>query len=60
MRGSKNIFGTIWSQEIQDYVETQDINQAISQCEVRKADLEAQLTDCEAELADYVAIRDAE
>tara|TARA_B100000965_G_C19591186_1_gene758026 strand:- start:2799 stop:3050 length:252 start_codon:yes stop_codon:yes gene_type:complete len=46
--------------EVVDYVETQDINQAISQCEVRKADLEAQLTDCEAELADYVAIRDAE
>jgi len=34
--------------------------EAISQCEAHKANLEAQLTECEAELADYIAIRDAE
>ena len=43
-----------------DYVETKQVDQAISQTEAQKANLEAQLTECEAELADYIAIRDAE
>ena len=43
-----------------DYVETKQVDQAISQCEAHKANLEVQLTECEAELADYIAIRDAE
>jgi L-serine deaminase len=43
-----------------DYVETKQVDQAISQCEAHKANLQSQLTECEAELADYVAIRDAE
>lgn len=42
-----------------DYEETKDVNMAISDCESMKANLEAQLTECEAELADYIAIRDA-
>jgi hypothetical protein len=46
--------------EVVDYVETKQIDEAISQCEAHKANLEAQLTECEAELADYIAIRDAE
>ena len=46
--------------EVIDFVETKDINMAISQCEAHKANLESQLTECEAELADYIAIRDAE
>jgi len=46
--------------EVVDYVETKQVDQAISQCEAHKANLEAQLTECEAELADYIAIRDAE
>jgi L-serine deaminase len=43
-----------------DYVETKQVDQAISQCEAHKANLQAQLSECEAELADYIAIRDAE
>ena len=43
-----------------DWEETKDVNMAISDCESMKANLEAQLTECEAELADYIAIRDAE
>ena len=43
-----------------DYVETKQVDQAISQCESNIASLQAQLTECEAELADYIAIRDAE
>ena len=46
--------------EVVDYVETKQVDQAISQCEAHKANLEAQLAECEAELADYIAIRDAE
>ena len=46
--------------EVVDYVETKQVDQAISQCEAHKANLEAQLTECESELADYIAIRDAE
>ena len=43
-----------------DWTETKSVDEAISQCEALKANLEAQLTECEAELADYIAIRDAE
>lgn len=43
-----------------DYEETKDVNMAISDCESMKANLEAQLAECEAELVDYIAIRDAE
>ena len=43
-----------------DWEETKDVNSAISDCETHKANLESQLTECEAELADYIAIRDAE
>ena len=46
--------------EVVDFVDTKEVNEAISQCEAVKANLEAQLTECEAELADYIAIRDAE
>jgi len=43
-----------------DWEETKDVNSAITDCETMKANLEAQLAECEAELADYIAIRDAE
>jgi hypothetical protein len=46
--------------EVVDWIETKKIDEAISQCETHKANLQAQLTECEAELADYIAIRDAE
>ena len=43
-----------------DHIEVKSVDDAISQSEKDKARLEAQLTECEAELADYIAIRDAE
>jgi hypothetical protein len=43
-----------------DWEETKDVNMAISDCESMKASLEAQLAECESDLADYIAIRDAE
>ena len=46
--------------EVVDWTETKSVDEAISQCEAHKTNLEAQLTECEAELADYIAIRDAE
>jgi len=46
--------------EVVDYVDVKPVEDAISQCESMKANLEAQLAECEAELADYIAIRDAE
>ena len=46
--------------EVVDWTDVKSVDEAISQCEAHKADLEAQLTECEAELADYIAIRDAE
>tara|TARA_R100001509_G_scaffold163270_1_gene137210 strand:- start:575 stop:826 length:252 start_codon:yes stop_codon:yes gene_type:complete len=46
--------------EVVDYVDVKPVEDAISQCEAHKANLQAQLTECEAELADYIAIRDAE
>ena len=46
--------------QVLDWVEIKEVNQAISDCETHKANLETQLTECESELADYIAIRDAE
>ena len=46
--------------EVLDWTETKSVDEAISDCEAHKANLEAQLTECEAELAEYIAIRDAE
>ena len=43
-----------------DYEETKDVNSAIADAESKKASLESQLTECEAELAEYKAIKDAE
>jgi|TARA_Y100000289_G_C3920245_1_gene149876 uncharacterized membrane protein YdfJ with MMPL/SSD domain len=46
--------------EVVDYTDVKSVDEAISQAEARKADLQAQLSECEAELAEYIAIRDAE
>ena len=46
--------------EVVDWTEEKSVDNAISDCEAHKANLEAQLAECEAELADYIAIRDAE
>ena len=46
--------------EVVDYTEIKQVDEAISRTESRKSELEAQLTECESELADYIAIRDAE
>jgi len=46
--------------EIIDWTETKQVDQAISDCEAHKARLQADLALCEAELADMIAIRDAE
>jgi len=46
--------------EVVDYTDVKSVDEAISQCEAHKANLEAQLSECESEMADYVAIRDAE
>ena len=46
--------------EVLDWTETKQVTEAISQCEAHKTNLETQLTECEAELAEYIAIRDAE
>lgn len=46
--------------EIIDWTETKQVDQAISDCEAHKTRLEADLALCEAELADMIAIRDAE
>ena len=46
--------------EVVDWTEEKSVDNAISQCEAHKANLEAQLTECESELAEYIAIRDAE
>ena len=43
-----------------DWVEVKDVDDAISEAEARKASLEAQVVEVDAELADYIAIRDAE
>ena len=46
--------------EVVDFVDVKPVDEAISQAEARKADLQAQLNEVDAELADYIAIRDAE
>ncbi len=46
--------------EVVDYTGEMDVDEAIRQCEARKLRYETQLSDCEKELADYIAIRDAE
>jgi len=46
--------------EVVSGVNVMPVDDAISQCESRKTDLESQLTECESELAEYIAIRDAE
>lgn len=43
-----------------DYEESKSVDSAISDAEATKARLEAELVDVEAELAEYIAIRDAE
>jgi len=43
-----------------DYEETKDVDTAIADAEARKAKLEADLVDVEAELVEYQAIKDAE
>ena len=45
--------------EVVDFTETKPVDEAISQAEARKASLEAQVVEVDAELADYIAIRDA-
>ena len=46
--------------EVVDYTDVKSVDEAISQCEAHKANLQSQLTECESELAEYIAIRDAE
>ncbi len=46
--------------EVLDWTETKQLDQAITDCEAHKARLESDLALCEAELADMIAIRDAE
>ena len=46
--------------DIVDYTEVKTVDQAISQAEAQKASIEASLAEVDAELADYIAIRDAE
>jgi len=46
--------------EVLDWIEEKSVDDAILQCEAHKARLEADLALCEAELADMIAIRDAE
>ena len=46
--------------EVVDYTDVKSVDEAISQCEAHKANLQAQLAECESEMADYIAIRDAE
>jgi len=45
--------------EVLDYVEVKSVDDAIAHCEAHKARLEADLALCEAELADYNAIKGA-
>ena len=46
--------------EVVDYTDVQSVDDAISQAEARKASLEAQVVEVDAELVDLKAIRDAE
>jgi hypothetical protein len=45
---------------VMDFEEIKDVDQAITDAEAHKVDLEARLAECKAELADYIALRDAE
>ena len=45
---------------VMDYEENIPVDDAIAGAEATKAKLEAELVDVEAELAEYIAIRDAE
>jgi len=58
LRTAKDVNGS--DIEVLDWTETKQVDQAISDCEAHKARLEADLALCEAELADMIAIRDAE
>jgi len=46
--------------EVLDWTEEKLVDDAIAECEAHKARLQADLALCEAELADMIAIRDAE
>ena len=46
--------------EVLDYAESKPVDEAIAEAEARKASLEAQVVEVDAELEDYIAIRDAE
>ena len=46
--------------EVVEWTEQINVDEAIANCENHKAKLEADLAVCEAELADMIAIRDAE
>ena len=46
--------------EVLDWTEEKSVDDAIAQCEAHKAQLEANLALCEAELADMIAIRDGQ
>ena len=45
--------------EVVDYVDVKSVDEAISQAEERKASLEAQVVELDAELVDLKAIKDA-
>tara|TARA_R100000234_G_scaffold27053_1_gene15608 strand:- start:447 stop:692 length:246 start_codon:yes stop_codon:yes gene_type:complete len=46
--------------EVLDWTDVKSVDEAISEAEARKASLEAEVAEVDAELADYIAIRDAE
>ena len=46
--------------EVLNYTESKSVDEAISEAEERKASLEAQVVEVDAELVDLKAIRDAE
>jgi len=46
--------------EVVDFTDVKSVDEAISEAEARKANLQAQLTEVDSELAEYIAIRDAE
>ena len=46
--------------EVLDYTDVKSVDEAISEAEARKASLEAQVAEVDAELVDLKAIRDAE
>ena len=45
--------------EVVDFVDVKSVDEAISQAEERKASLEAQVVEVDAELVEYNAIKDA-